>query len=177
MRRPPHRTARAALGVLGVLAAAAASVCGRCAVPKARGRPATAMAVVLACLVSHAAAAASPLPLGAAAAASSPPDPNVNDTIVSNATALRAAIEDGHARRIPLTLHVVGRIALGEAGFMFGPDTFLWVRDGQLVTLWSEEGEGTLDAEGGGRVFWVRPPPLRPRARPPAARPCAAAAP
>ena len=112
---------------------------------QARGQPATAVAVVLVCLVRY-------------AAASSLPDPNVNDPIVKNATALRAAIEDGFNRRIPLSLHVVGRIALGEAGFMAPPATFLVVQDGQPVTLWSEKGEGTLDAEGDGRVFMVRAP-------------------
>ena len=165
MPRPMRWPAAAALLALGVLAAAAAH--RQEAASKARGRPATAMAVMLACLVNH-----------AAAAASSPPDPNVHDTIVSNATALRAAIEDGRTRRIPLSLHVVGRIALSEAGFMWPEEkTFLDVWDRQLVTLWSEEGEGTLDAEGGGRVFWVRPPTRPPARSPPAARPCAAAAP
>ena len=111
-------------------------------------------AFVLACLVSH-----------AAATASSPPDPSVHDTIVSNATALRAAIEDGRNRRVPLALHVIGRIALGEAGLM-ELTTFLVAAGGQLVTLWSQEGEGILDAEYGGRIFSVRQPCAYPPACP-----------
>ena len=118
--------------------------------------------MVFVCLVRHAAAAASLLPLGATATVLSPPEPHPNDTIVRSATALHDAIV---ASRFPawphriVSLHVVGHIMLSEAGFM-RPDTYIWLAGGQRVTLWSEAGEATLDAEGRGRVFLVRPTPM-----------------
>ena len=99
-----------------------------------------------------------------------PPDPRHSDTIIRNATALGAAIADGRNRRVPISLHVVGRILLSELPTSHGwgpgtpdtwaPMTFLVVTNEALVTLWSEEGEGTLDAEGRGRIFVVRHPLL-----------------
>ena len=86
----------AAVGALALLVAAVARV---------RSRPTTAVAVVLTCLVSNAAAAAPPLPLATTATAgTSPPDPNVNDTIVSSATALQLAIQNGRLSGAPVSL-------------------------------------------------------------------------
>ena len=109
-------------------------------------------------LVSH---IVLPLPLGgtAAAAARPPPDPHPNDAIVRNASELQAALLDSQTRVVPLSLHVIGHILLSGAGFSFAESqpTSIVVSHRQRVTLWSADGdEGTLDAEGLGRVFFVR---------------------
>ena len=93
-----------------------------------------------------------------------PLEPRANDTVVRNALELAAAIHRAREEGEPVSLHVVGHIALGELPPIVDNDGGLTllpqINASQRVTLWSSE-NAVLDAEGAGRIFLVTGGQLR----------------